>query len=376
MKDKLKGMIIGMSVGVMLSGSIAFADSAQIDVVMKKLKFMFDGKEIVQPDDQQNIVYDGTTYVPIRFLSEALGKDVNWDPENETIWIGKYDKAVVATYKGGTVTWGELSRYVSVISFLDPSNKPRESTSNYKENLLRQMISYRVLSDRATDDIKNEVTPIVDEHLKQIKEYFASQSTVDFAGQLKDAGLQEDDLKQYITGAITAQKVLELKATDERLQSLYDYSIKFQKGEYTMASVRHILIGFTDSDGKARSKDDALKRAQEVEDKLKNGADFAKLAGEYSDDPGSKQNGGLYENAPVNNWVAPFRQAALTLELNQVSDPVETDYGYHVMRVELRKNMPFEEVKDELKAQTVSSEYNSFMGGELNEIIQNITMPK
>ncbi|MEF3313841.1 stalk domain-containing protein [Paenibacillus sp. GYB004] len=91
MNDKVKGFIAGAAVMSLFSGSVAFAaTSTQIEVYFKNLKYMVDGIE-KKPSEGQGFIYEGTTYVPLRFIGESLSKDVNWDGETETIWVGKRD---------------------------------------------------------------------------------------------------------------------------------------------------------------------------------------------------------------------------------------------------------------------------------------------
>ncbi|MHA7963513.1 NPCBM/NEW2 domain-containing protein [Paenibacillus sp. CAU 1782] len=89
MKDKLKGLVVGILVGTMITGGSVFAaNKMKIEVNYENLKYMVDGVE-KKPSIGQGFIYDGTTYVPLRFAGEALGKDVNWDGKTKTIWIGK-----------------------------------------------------------------------------------------------------------------------------------------------------------------------------------------------------------------------------------------------------------------------------------------------
>lgn len=76
------------------------------------------------------------------------------------------------------------------------------------------------------------------------------------------------------------------------------------------------------------------KKAEEVLKKVKEGGDFAELAKEYSEDPGSKDNGGLYENVTKGQFAPEFEKAALALEPGQVADKlVKTDFGYHIIKL-------------------------------------------
>lgn len=91
-------------------------------------------------------------------------------------------------------------------------------------------------------------------------------------------------------------------------------------------------------------------KAEEILKKVKDGEDFAKLAKEYSEDPGSKDNGGLYEEVPLGQMFAAFEKAALALEPGKVSDKlVKTDVGYHIIKLEKKGQT---ELKDGGKKET------------------------
>jgi len=117
------------------------------------------------------------------------------------------------------------------------------------------------------------------------------------------------------------------------------------------ASVRHILLltqGQNDSVKTAKRKqmEDILKRA-------KGGEDFAGLAKQYSEDPGSKQNGGLYTDFPKGRMVKAFEDAAFSVPVGSISDIVETPYGYHILQIVDRKKetKPYEDAKKEIEEQ-------------------------
>lgn len=84
-----KGFITGFICCAILTTTVAYAqDSTQIEVHFNDLKYMMDGVQ-KKPIVNQGFIYSGTTYVPLRFISEALGKEVSWDGETGTIWVGK-----------------------------------------------------------------------------------------------------------------------------------------------------------------------------------------------------------------------------------------------------------------------------------------------
>jgi len=98
-----------------------------------------------------------------------------------------------------------------------------------------------------------------------------------------------------------------------------------------MVPVRHILVKFTSD--KPEDKDATKKKAQELLDRVKKGEDFAKLAKEHSDDPGSKDKGGMYPGEMVAQFVEPFKKAVEGAKPGElVPELVETQFGYHVIK--------------------------------------------
>ncbi|HWP41963.1 MAG TPA: peptidylprolyl isomerase, partial [Blastocatellia bacterium] len=82
------------------------------------------------------------------------------------------------------------------------------------------------------------------------------------------------------------------------------------------------------------TKEQARQKAQGILERVRKGEDFAKLAQEFSDDPGSKDKGGLYDFFSRGTMVPEFEKAAFTLKPGEVSEPVETEYGFHIIKVE------------------------------------------
>lgn len=108
----------------------------------------------------------------------------------------------------------------------------------------------------------------------------------------------------------------------------------------------HILISIQN-----RTKSEALEIAKEVQTRLEEGEEFAELVKEYSDDTTSAERGGSLGNFPRGQMVKPFEEAAFVLEEGQISDIVETSFGYHIIRLVDRlpeQIRSFDQVKDQL----------------------------
>ncbi len=124
-------------------------------------------------------------------------------------------------------------------------------------------------------------------------------------------------------------------------------------------TARHILVSLKGAPGvgdKGLSDDEAKARLAEIQKQLKDGKKLEDLAKEYSDDPGSKNNGGLYKDVPFGRFAKEFEEAVRTQEIGKVGEPVKTNFGYHLILVESRSPKQagdFEKVKDSIRKQMV-----------------------
>ncbi|MBP1961872.1 peptidylprolyl isomerase [Paenibacillus aceris] len=371
MKDKVKGLIVGLTIGSLISGTAAFAASSQIEVAFRSLKYMFDGVEKV-PADGKGFVYEGSTYVPLRFVSEALGKKVEWDEANETIWIGNNPNKVVASYKGGTVTKGEFDTFFATQAIFDSSYNASKDNPDYQKSVLTQLIQNRILYGKSSEEDR---TAAKNSAAAQISAWKSQSGEAKFLDNLNNFKVTQTELQYYLVGRFTAENYIKSSISDTQLKAKYDDTLKQDKDAYTIASVRHILFGLTNDDGSAkRTKEEALKLAKDAQQRLKNGEDFAKLANELTDDPGSKNTGGLYADAEVNLWVPEFKKAAIEQTIGAVSDPVETQFGYHLIKVESRSVKSFDSVKESLRESLVQAQFQQFTEKELPGLIEKIDL--
>jgi peptidyl-prolyl cis-trans isomerase D len=142
-----------------------------------------------------------------------------------------------------------------------------------------------------------------------------------------------------------------------RVQALYDErKDEFDQPEQVRA--RHVLIPLAKGEGvdPAKAEADALAQAQRVAARLRAGETFEKLAREFPGDPGSADKGGDLGFFPRGRMVAPFEEAAFSLEPGVVSEPVKSSYGFHVIRVDEKrpaKVIPFDEAKKSLARELV-----------------------
>ncbi|SFG19804.1 foldase protein PrsA [Planifilum fulgidum] len=271
-------------------------------------------------------------------------------------------KKVVAEYEGGKVTEGELNLYLNILQFMQPNVSLFLNDAEAKKQLVKQLIGERMIAAKVKED--ESYAKQADKVMKEIENYLKSQSKEkSFEESLKERGFNKEQLREFLINGSKVSSYFEKQVKEEDLKKEYN-----KPDQFVSVKVQHILISTEN-----RSDAEAKKRAEEVKKKLDKGGDFSKLAKEYSDDPGSKEQGGLVEGLS-DEFVPEFAKAARTLPLNKLSDPIKTDYGYHVMKVSERKKLPYKEVKDQLKQDQVQKLYQSFV--EKNVKLKKLNLPE
>jgi peptidyl-prolyl cis-trans isomerase D len=159
--------------------------------------------------------------------------------------------------------------------------------------------------------------------------------------------------------------------TDAELHAAYDK----HKNTYILPEKRHahhILI--------PASKDDAAdkKLADDVDAQAKGGKDFAELAKKYSKDPGSAQNGGDLGWADRTMFVGPFTDALFNMKVGEISAPVKTQYGYHIIRldeVQPGKTKTFDEARTELESEVRKDRATDHFGDIQEQLQTRLEQP-
>jgi peptidyl-prolyl cis-trans isomerase C len=241
---------------------------------------------------------------------------------------------------------------------------PPSQLATLDRQVLDQLIQIQLIKAKATDADKAAGKALAEKRFEEAKARVGSEEA--FNRQLKLMNSTGEEVLARWTDSLTAENVLkrELKVniTDADAKTFYeDNPAHFEQPEMVRAS--HILLTTLDPKTGVEMTDEqkAAKRKQ-MEGLLKrarDGEDFAKLAREFSEDPGSKDKGGEY-TFPRGQMVPEFETAAYGLKTNQVSDIVTTRYGYHIIKllekipahkIELAKVA--EEIKDNLAQQAL-----------------------
>jgi peptidyl-prolyl cis-trans isomerase C len=250
-----------------------------------------------------------------------LFNDVVAQGKNVKITRSMLDDALV-NIRSGAATRGQMI--------------PEQQMKMLEAQVLNGMISMQILNGMATAEDKAAGADVAQKKMEILRKNVGSEENL--TRQLKTTGMTIDELTTKLTEDATAKAVLErvikFDVTDADVKKFYDENPdQFEQPEFVRAA--HVLIGTQSKDG--TEMDEAQKKekralAESVMKRAKAGEDFAKLAKEYSDDPGSKDKGGEY-TFPRGQMMPAFEQAAFALQTNQVSDIVTTPYGYHIIKL-------------------------------------------
>ncbi|HEX2222611.1 MAG TPA: peptidylprolyl isomerase [Thermoanaerobaculia bacterium] len=263
--------------------------------------------------------------------------------------------AVVAKVNGEEIKKEDLMEEADKLKAqLTQMGQAQQAASDqFYRQVLDGMISRTLLTQAAK---AQGVAVTEDEAKKEVEELRARFPNAEaFQQALTAQGITEKELLDEARKQLTVQKFVEskilaeVKVTDAVAKDFYDKN-QAQMKRPEQVHARHILIR-ADANAPAADKQKAKAKAEELLARAKKGEDFAKLASENSDDPGSKANGGDLSWFSRGQMVEPFEKAAFSLQPNQISPVVETQFGYHVIQVLEKKaetTVPFEEAKDRI----------------------------
>jgi foldase protein PrsA len=235
---------------------------------------------------------------------------------------------------------------------------PKAGTPEFNA-LKTQAVSFlvqRAQFEQKAEELDVEVTEKqVDDRLEQIKKQYFAGNEKRYADQLKQQGLTDEQVRRDIRAQLVQEAIFKdvteaVEITDKEIEDYYRKNSE-QYGTPESREVRHILVP-------------TKKLADDLYDRIKGGEDFAKLAKQYSKDPGSKDQGGKLTIAR-GQTVEPFDQTAFLLPIGSLSRPVKTQYGYHLIEplsaVKPAKTTPLKDVKESIRQQLLSTKRNERM---------------
>ena len=230
--------------------------------------------------------------------------------------------------------------------------KNQEDGKKTTDELLReQAINDLTTTEALKQDAEKSKITVTDEEVnKKIKEIEMQLGGEEaFNKFLNENGLPKDYVtenmkNQMLVGKYTQEKLKELEPTEEEVKKHYEDN----KDSYYKAKASHILV----SD---------LKEANVLRKKALKGEDFAKLAKENSKDTGSAQNGGSLGEFTSGQMVEAFDKEVAKMKVGDISEPVNTQFGYHVIKLDEKTPLEFDAVKDQIKAELQQEKFKDYL---------------
>lgn len=339
-------------------------------------------------------IINGRTMLPLRFVSENLGLNVGWEGSTKTITIKKINE-YIATVAGEKVLKSEFKIFLSQVKQEMLEAAGRNSGENPKESFWESTIdgknAFEVAKNNAliyakeykiyTTKAKESGITLNEDELKNIENVFAqfiSREGGNVAAEKKITDAYGINLAQYKdfykNNTLINKYIIETqknaKIPEEDIKSYYDKNIEM----FNQVTVKHILFSTVDESRKPLAEDkqaEAKKKAEEIMNRAKAGEDFASLAKQYTQDPGSKDTGGEYTFGK-GEMVKEFEDWSFSAKPGDIGI-VKTVYGYHVMKFE--KKVTFDDVKDHIKAtlaqQLMVNNINQWMNDETYKVVIN-----
>lgn len=266
----------------------------------------------------------------------------------------KPENKAIAKVAGQKITQGEFDlelERITKLSVPQDYEMTESDTLTLKKQVLETLIQKKMFGKKM-DDLKIEADE--DEVQKMTEEVISQYGSEEkMLEDLEDKGFTLDELKEEfryrnrLNGLSKYIDEMESASTEEELLEYYNENKERNFTRPGNITARHILIKID------TTEEEALGKINSIKGEIENGLDFAEAAKKYSQGP-SSENGGMLPPFTRGQMVEPFYQAALISPINAVSEPVLTDFGYHIIYVEARTEdyvASFEETKEFIKAQ-------------------------
>lgn len=253
-------------------------------------------------------------------------------PEAPKIEALKQEDKVLGRFGSRVYRESDFELFLSLA--LNPQQRMQvEMVQGAKENYRKQFLDFKVMELKARKD-----------GMDQGAEYTRKR-------ELMEAQVLVQDLVKRDSPEL--QKKVKLEEAD--VKAYYDkHSDQFKTP--ASFSARHLLVEVKAEKGK--DEEAAKARLAKVQEELKAGKKLEELTKEFSDDPGSKEKGGLYENITYGSFVPEFEAAVRAQEPGKVGEPVKTQFGYHLIQVEKRNEsvLPaFDGIKDQVRQKALAA---------------------
>lgn len=292
-------------------------------------------------------------------------------------------KTTVAKVGDKKITRGELDKYPTIVSFCKQleqqygekyaeNPEAKEMLKEQKKQILDQQMTTEEALIQEAEKLKvipkeEELNKEIDKKIQDDRKEYQLEDDKKYEEALKESGLTKESLKEMHRKKIIIDKlhnelVKSVKVEDKEVQDYYNkfkdrYPVKAE--DPTKLHIAHILVPTEEE-------------AKEIKVKIDKGEDFAKLAKEHGTDA-TKDKGGDLGTVPVVNsgFDEDFMDGAMQLKDGEISSPVKTQFGYHIIKMIKREEKPAKpltEVKEQIKNDLLDKKKNDLWTAKLEEI--------
>lgn len=274
--------------------------------------------------------------------SKSQPKDVAAEVNGAKISMTDFYKQYANQYNNSLAQYGEEAL----------NQKSAQGQMTFKQvladNALKGLVDLEIIKQDAAKS-KIEVT---DEEAKKEIENFKTRVGGEEAYKtaLEKVNLPEEYYEnqiktQLLFNKYTQAKLKEFTPKDDEIKKYYDD----HKDEFFTAKASHILV-------------DNLQEANKIRKEILKGGDFAKIAKEKSQDTGSKEKGGELGEFKNGTMVKEFNDAIIEMKVGDIHEPIKSDFGYHVIKLEDKKQRELnDELKEELKNTITQEKFTEYM---------------
>ncbi|MBD7915196.1 peptidylprolyl isomerase [Clostridium sp. Sa3CUN1] len=225
--------------------------------------------------------------------------------------------------------------------------------------LVEEKLMYKKAEELGVLPTQEEIDEEVQSYIESLKEKLGGED--EFNSALEDAELTLEEYTEklnesmetnLISTNVTNEIFKDISVSDDEIKAYYDENLD----SYRSATVSHILISDEET-------------AKEVRERAANGEDFAELAKEYSEDTGTSENGGSLGTVTYDTtqYVQEFTDAFKQLKDGEISEPVKSDYGYHIIKVTDYKEQTLDEAKDSIKTSIENEKKNEIYTSSIEQ---------
>lgn len=282
-------------------------------------------------------------------------------------------EGTVATVNGYQISGQSLMERLAIFALF--FKQPMDDAAT-KTQILDQLVRERlILAEAQPAGITVEPVRVESELVKfygALERQYSTRQELESA--ITELGLTNDIIASFLKDFLLTQAVIEqqretVQVSDDEVRAFYDQN---QETLYTFPTdvvrASHVLLPA-----------DQAERAKEITAKARNGGDFAALAAEYSTDPGSARQGGDLGYFTQDRMVPEFASVAFALKPGEISDPVQSEFGWHVILVVDRKGpgtLTFEEASSDIKNRLLPQKQDEVVEAWIGRLEQGATISK